>query len=151
MKEQVTDISKVLQDMTAEMRSMRETIDQQYAEIVQLNRNIESLNQQIRKKDEENARLKERLSKYEKPKKNSGNSSTPPSKESMKDEIIRRTKTLRKPSGKKPGGQEGHGGYKLSCSSAPDEIVDDAPNYCTNCGESLEDAERVLDLSLIHI
>ena len=107
MKEQVTDISKVLQDMTAEMRSMRETIDQQYAEIVQLNRNIESLNQQIRKKDEENARLKERLSKYEKHKKNSGNSITPPSKESMKDEIVRRTKTLRKPSGKKPGGQEG--------------------------------------------
>lgn len=139
------DISKVLQDMTAEMRLMRETIDQQYAEIAKLNRNIEALNHQIRKKDEENARLKERLSKYEKPKKNSGNSSTPPSKESMKDEIVRRTKTLRKPSGKKPSGQEGHDGHKLSYSSAPDEIVDDAPNYCTNCGESLVDAERVLD------
>ena len=131
--------------MTVEMRLMSETIDQQYAEIVKLNRNIESLNRQIRKKDETIAKLTERLSKYEKPKKNFGNSSTPPSKESMKDEIIRRTKTLRKPSGKKPGGQEGHGGYKLSCSSAPDEIVDDAPNYCTNCGESLADAERVLD------
>ena len=128
MKDQVTDISKVLQDMTAEMRLMRETIDQQYAEIAKLNRNIEALNHQIRKKDEENARLKERLSKYEKPKKNSGNSSTPPSKESMKDEIVRRTKTLRKPSGKKPSGQEGHDGHKLSYSSAPDEIADDAPN-----------------------
>ena len=145
MKEQVTDISKVLQYMIAEMRLMRETINQQYAEIAKLNRNIEALNRQIRKKDEENARLKERLSKYEKPKKNSGNSSTPPSKESIKDEIVRRTKTLRKPSGKKPGGQEGHDGHKLSRSSAPDEIVDDAPNYCTNCGESLADAERVLD------
>ena len=145
MKEQVTDISKVLQDMTAEMRLMRETIDQQYAEIDKLNRNIEALNRQIRKKDEENSRLKERLSKYEKPKKNSDNSSTPPSKESMKDEIIRRTKTLRKPSGKKPGGQEGHDGHKLSCSSSPDEIVDDVSNYCSNCGESLVDAERVLD------
>ena len=81
--------------MTAEMRLMRETIDQQYAEIAKLNRNIEALNRQIRKKDEENARLKERLFKYEKPKKNSGNSSTPPSKESMKDEIVRRTETLR--------------------------------------------------------
>lgn len=130
MKEQVANISKVLQDMTTEMRLMRETIGLQYAEIAKLNRNIESLNRQIRKKDEENARLKERLSKYEKPKKNSGNSSTPPSKESMKDEIVRRTKTLRKPSGKKPGGQEGHDGHKLSCSSTPNEIVDDAPNYC---------------------
>ena len=67
VKEKVTDISKVLQNMTAEMRLMRETIDQQYAEIAKLNRNIEALNRQIRKKDEENARLKERLSKYEKP------------------------------------------------------------------------------------
>ena len=52
MKEQVADISKVLQDRTAEMRLMRETIDQQYAEIAKLNRNIEALNRQIRKKDE---------------------------------------------------------------------------------------------------
>ena len=52
MKEQVADISKVLQDITAEMRLMRETIDQQYAEIAKLNRNIEALNRQIRKKDE---------------------------------------------------------------------------------------------------
>ena len=40
--------------MTAEMQLMRETIDQQYAEIAKLNRNIEALNHQIRKKDEEN-------------------------------------------------------------------------------------------------
>ena len=64
MKEQVTDISKVLQDMTAEMRLMRETIDQQYAEIAKQNRNIEALNRQIRKKDEAIAKLAELLSKY---------------------------------------------------------------------------------------
>jgi putative transposase len=34
MKEQVTDISKVLQDMTEEMRLLRETVSQQYAEII---------------------------------------------------------------------------------------------------------------------
>ncbi len=83
VKEKVTDISKVLQDMTAEMRLMRETINQQYAEIAKLNRNIEALNRQLRKKDEENSILKERLSKYEKPKKNSGNSSTPPSLDNL--------------------------------------------------------------------
>ena len=131
--------------MAEEMLSMRKTIDQQYSEIARLNRNIEALNHQLRKKNEENAKLHERLSKYEHPDKNSGNSSTPPSKESMKDEIVRRTKTLRKPSGKKPGGQNGHEGRKLSRSSTPDEVVDDIPNFCTNCGESLADAERVLD------
>ena len=121
------------------------TINQQHTEITKLNRNIESLNHQLRKKNEEIAKLKKRLSKYETPDKNSGNSSTPPGKERMKDEIVRRTKTLRKPSGKKPGGQEGHKGHKLSCVDTPDEIIDDVPDYCTNCGESLADAERILD------
>lgn len=83
MKEQVTDMSKVLQSMAEEMRSMRRTIDQQYSEIAKLNRNIEALNHQLRKKNKEIARLNERLSKYERPDKNSGNSSTPPSKEDM--------------------------------------------------------------------
>ena len=145
MKEQVTDISKVLKSLAEEMLSMRNTIDQQYSEIVRLSRNIEALNHQLRKKNEENAKLRERLSKYEHPDKNSGNSSTPPSRENMKDEIVRRTKTLRKPSGKKPGGQNGHEGRKLSRSSTPDEVIDDIPNFCTNCSESLADAERVLD------
>ena len=145
MKEQVTDMSKVLRNMAEEMRLMRETINEQYAEIAKLNRNIEALNRQIRKKEDENAILRDRLSGYENPGRNSGNSSTPPSKESMRDRIVRRTRTLRKPSGKKPGGQEGHEGHRLSCSSMPDETIDDTPDYCTNCGESLAEAERVLD------
>lgn len=145
MKEQVTDASNVLQYMAEEMRLMRETIDWQYAEIAKQNRNIEALNHEIHKKDEAIVKLEERLSKYEKPGKNSGNSSTPPSKERMKDEIVRRTKTLRKPSGKKPGGQDGHEGHKLSCTSSPDETIDNMPSYCTDCGESLADAERVLE------
>lgn len=138
-------MSKVLRNMAEEMRLMCATINEQYAEIAKLNRNIEALNRQIRKKEDENAILRDRLSGYENPGRNSGNSSTPPSKESMKDRIVRRTRTLRKPSGKKPGGQEGYEGHRLSCSSMPDETIDDTPDYCTNCGESLAEAERVLD------
>ncbi len=145
MEEQVTDISKVLQNMAKEMRLMRETINQQYVEITKLSCNIESLNNQLRKKNEEITELKDRLSKYENPDKSSSNSSTPPSKERMSDEILRRTKTLRRSTGKKPGGQAGHKGHKLSCIDTPDEVVDDIPNYCTNCGESLAEAERILD------
>ena len=80
MKEQVTDISKVLQGMTEEMRLLRGTVNQQYAEIIKLNRNINALNLEIRKKDTELINLRERLAKYENPDKNSNNSSTPPSK-----------------------------------------------------------------------
>ena len=45
-KKQVTDISKVLQDMTEEMRLLREIVSQQYAEIIKLNRNINALKNQ---------------------------------------------------------------------------------------------------------
>lgn len=65
MEEQVTDISKVLQAITEEMRLLRETVNQQYAEIIKLNCNINALNLQIRKKDTELTKLRERLDKYE--------------------------------------------------------------------------------------
>ena len=90
--------------MTEEMRLLRETVNQQYAEIIKLNRNINALNLQIGKKDTELTNLWERLAKYENPDKNSNNSSTPQSKERINDEVIRRTRRLRKPSGKKLGG-----------------------------------------------
>ena len=145
MNEKVTDISEALLTMTDEMRLMRETIDSQHAEICNLNRNTEALRQEIRCLKKENEALREQLAKYETPEKNSGNSSTPPSKESMKDEAIRRTKTLRKPTGRKPGGQKGHEGSTLKMTQTPDETENIAANYCTKCGASLEDCERILD------
>ena len=70
MEEQVTNISKVLQGITEEMPLLRETVNQQYAEINKLNRNINALNLQIRKKDTELTNLRERLAKYENSDKN---------------------------------------------------------------------------------
>ena len=145
MSQKVTDTSETLQVMTEEMRLMRETIDSQHADICQLNRNIDRLNADLRKRDKEIQDLKDKLAKYEAPDKNSGNSSTPPSKENMKAEAIRRTKTLRKPTGRKPGGQQGHEGSTLKMTQAPDETEDVAANYCTKCGASLEGCERILD------
>lgn len=68
---------------------------------------MESYNVELHKRDKRIEELEKKLSSYETPDKNSGNSSTPPSKENMKDENIRRTKSLRKPTGRKPGGQQG--------------------------------------------
>lgn len=70
MEEQVTNISKVLQGITEEMRLLRETVNQQYAEIIKLNRNTNALNLQIRKKDTELTKLREHLAKYENSDKN---------------------------------------------------------------------------------
>ena len=49
MKQQIANISKVLQGMTEEIRLLRETINQQYSEIVRLNLNIYALSLQISK------------------------------------------------------------------------------------------------------
>ncbi len=83
----------------------------------------------------ENKELKERLSKYEHPK-NSNNSSIPPSK----DENRPKRRSLREPSGLKPGGQKGRKGNTLRMVENPDFIEEHKPNYCKCCGESLENA-----------
>ena len=138
VNEKVTDIPETLKELASKLRSMRETIDAQQTEIYALNRNVESLRN-------ENRKLRERLAKYEKPDKNSGNSSTPPSKEKMKDEVVRRTSTLRKPSGRKPGGQPGHEGHVKEWFAQPDETEDHMSLCCAECGCDLSDVEPELD------
>ena len=100
MKEKITDISDVLKSMMDEMQLIGETIDSSNAKICRWNLNIDKLNADLRKCDKRVEELETRLVKYETPGKNSGNSSTSPSKDNMKDEAIRRTKTLRKPTGR---------------------------------------------------
>lgn len=131
--------------MADEMRKMRKTIESQYAEICQLNRNIDKLNADLHKRNKRIEELEEKLAKYESPDKNSGNSSIPPSKENMKSEVVRRTKSLRKPTGKKPGGQKGHRGTSLAVTETPDETEEVSANYCSKCGNILEGCERILD------
>ena len=124
---------------------MRETIDSQHSEICRLSRLVESNHVELHKRDKRIEELEAKLAKYEAPEKNSNNSSTPPSKENIKDEAIRRTKTLRKPTGRKPGGQKVHEGSTLKMTRTPDETEEVSANYCTKCGVSLEDCERILD------
>lgn len=65
---------------------------------------------------------------------NSRNSSQPPSS----DAPIRRTKSMRTRSGKKPGGQKGHPGKTLKAHPNPNHIQHHSPQSCHDCGQSLE-------------
>ena len=152
VKQKVTDISDVLSSLAKQIESMQKTIDSQHATICQINRTsqgqlkeIRDLKRLLKKERKEKEELQKRLSKYEEPPKNSGNSSTPPSKEKMKDEIMRRTKSLRKPTGKKPGGQPGHKGSTLEVKECPDNVIDRSPEVCDKCGDSLDGCDTVLD------
>jgi transposase len=61
--------------------------------------------------------------------KDSHNSGKPPSS----DGLGRKTRSLRKKSGKKPGGQLGHRGETLRLVSLPDEVVEQRPVVCVKC------------------
>lgn len=84
--------------------------------------------------------------------KNSNNSSKPPSTDGLEKP---KPKSLREPSGKKPGGQAGHKGSGLSLPVAPTQTVIHKPVPCKNCpmrGEctrcALSPARNVLDITL---
>lgn len=68
--------------------------------------------------------------------KNSRNSSIPPSKEQ-----VPRTRSLRKKSGKKSGGQPGHEGHHRAWNESPDKRVVIEDEHCAACGASLMQIE----------
>ncbi len=92
---------------------------------------------------EQNAWLLERVQHLEaRLAKDSHNSSKPPSS----DGLARKPKprSLRRKSGKKPGGQLGHRGETLQLVAEPDELVEHRPAVCAACQTPLDDAPVVL-------
>ena len=96
--------------LNASLNSLQQSFDAQTALIAQLNQTIQELKEQLNK--------------------NSKNSSKPPSSDGFKKPA---PKSLRKPSDKKIGGQEGHQGTYLSVISDPNEIVKHMPSACEGC------------------
>ncbi len=69
---------------------------------------------------------------------NSSNSSKPPASDGLKKPPrTPRVKSLREPSGRKPGGQKGHRGETLRPVENPDVIVNHYPETCTQCKVSV--------------
>ncbi len=84
--------------------------------------------------------LETELSVY-KNKKNSNNSHTPPSQDPHRP---KKNQSLRVSSGRKAGGQPGHEGSTLQCSSKVAEIIKHSPAACANCGNDLTGHPEVL-------
>jgi transposase len=70
--------------------------------------------------------------------KDSHNSSKPPSTNGMFKKKGKMTRSLRKRSKKKSGGQEGHEGKTLAMTDKPDKRVRIKVKRCHRCGESLK-------------
>ena len=106
----------------AELQLLRETVET-------LTNRVEFLETENQKLRLENNELRGRLAK------NSKNSSKPPSSDGLKKP---QPKSLRKPSGKKPGGQQGHVGTRLEMVDQPGHLVLHTVEECRQCGYSLE-------------
>ena len=86
---------------------------------------------------------------------NSRNSSKPPSSDGLGKPA---PKSLRKPSGRKPGKQQGDPGFRLQPRAVPDEVRTHVPTGCLGCGADLTGApvvgvetRQVFDLPVIEL
>jgi transposase len=90
---------------------------------------VEELRERIEVLEKKLAEAVEKLEKYERPEKHSGNSSLPPSSDQNKKHYPKREK-----SGRKQGGQLGHIGKTRMLTDNPDKIVAVFPEKCIYCG-----------------
>jgi len=114
-------------------------LDKKECKIVELEKELEKKDLKIAELEKENngleleiEELKRKITQFEK---DSSTSSKPPSTDLVK---VIKNQSLRKQSGKKPGGQEGQKRVGISQSPTPDKIVVCEMSHCACCGKSLE-------------
>jgi transposase len=114
-----------------------EQLQQAYSQLQMENEQLRQENAQLR---EVVGQLVERIKQLEaRAAKDSHNSSKPPSSNGFK-EPVRKTKSLREPSGKKSGGQPGHPGKTLLMVDTPDQTITLHPSQCQRCQQDLGQA-----------
>jgi len=114
------------------MPEAKEIIDYLINQNAELIAQVESLTDTVNKLNETIRELREQLGK------NSGNSSKPPSSDGLKKKPVKKDRSLRKKSGKNPGGQEGHTGRYLSVLSEADVVEKHMHNDCESCPHRAE-------------
>jgi transposase len=88
---------------------------------------------------EEKVELLLELQQKQRVKKDSANSSLPPT-----SDLIKKTRSLRRKSERAAGGQPGHPGHTLEMSREVDRIIELKSNYCGRCGSKLAGEDFVM-------
>lgn len=122
--------------------------DLQQRTISDLSEHITQLKAQISKLQEEAGELRYRNYQLQRRNleleaqitKDSHNSSRPPSSDPT---WLKKTKSLRRPSGQKPGGQVGHRGATRRLSPRPDRIIEHRPQECHHCHSALTESQII--------
>jgi transposase len=143
------NLTKIIQSLIAQLESFKRAFANLQLELLNKDETISSLTKSKAELLAEIETLKNNQ------KKNSSNSSKPPSSDFGKP---LQTKSLREKTGKKVGGQTGHKGTSLEFSATPTQTLIHKVNVCNGCGDSLakvtaHDFERrqVFDIPPIEI
>jgi transposase len=128
------------------------------ARIAKLQTRLQRVGEKLEQQQCLNYQLRRRIAELEAASviKDSHNSSLPPALDppaARAANTIRRTRSLRRPSGKRPGAQPGHPGHTRPRVEQPDRVVTHAPRECRGCGASLAggyivrcESRQVIDL-----
>jgi transposase len=116
-------------DTTLKLPSDIDKLPKALAIIEDLGRVIGQLQERIDALEAENKRLRDHLHL------DSHNSSLPPSSDQGRHQ--KATRSLRQPSSRKPGGQDGHPGATLIQRETPDHVVAHPVSVCAGCGQDL--------------
>ena len=115
-----------LRQKTQEQAAYIQVLQEQVKQLPVLQALVSQLTEQVNS-------LQERVAK------DSHNSSLPPSS----DRFVRQPRSLRKKSGKKAGGQQGHTGRTLQMSETPDEVIVHGVERCECCQHDLTQVAAV--------
>jgi transposase len=118
---QIDDLAERIGKLSARLKRVEEKLARQQCLNYELKRRIAELEASAVVRDSHNSSLPPALD--------------PPAVKAAN--AIRRTKSLRRPSGRRPGGQPGHRGSTRPRTEQPDQVITHAPALCRGCGATL--------------
>ena len=122
-------MEEMFYQLLQQMKELTEQLQQQSKKLQEQSKQLEALQEVIAAKDAQIAALTARIEEL-RHKKDSGNSSKPPSSERLNKPA---PKSLRTKSGKPAGGQPGHKGSGMKIDREPDEVKEHRPTKCEGC------------------
>jgi len=129
MEKTFNQLLKQMKELTEQLQYQSSQLQQQTEQLQQQAKQLTELQEIIAAKDAQIAALTARIEELSH-KKNSGNSSKPPSSERLNKPA---PKSLRTRSGKSAGGQPGHKGSGMKIDREPDEVIEHRPIQCEGC------------------